>query len=377
MSGLTEARVAARRWLFDKALPLWATTGVDGDGSFHETLDFAARPHRNAVRRMRVTARQIHVFSEARVLGWAGPAERLVRDGLGALIARCWASDCRPGWIHLNAPDGSVLHPGRDAYDHAFALFALAWAWRATADPRAAEYGRRTWDYLDAVLADPVRGGVFEGDPRKSPRRSNPQMHLLEAALAWYDATGEREYLDRADDLVRLFLDRLFEPATGTLGEFFSDDWSPLPDARGAMVEPGHHFEWAWLLCWAADRGATDATAEAERLYDVAIATGLDSRGYAVDETDRFGRVTRATRRLWPQTELVKAGLAMARLGRPAEAERAAACALRLFEDYLATDVPGLWHDQYDADGRMIARDVPASTFYHLMVAFRELLGTN
>jgi len=41
---------------------------------------------------------------------------------------------------------------------------------------------------------------------------------------------------------------------------------------------------------------------------------------------------------------------------------------------YLATDVPGLWMDQFDADGRGMTEFVPASTLYHVMVAFRELV---
>ncbi len=48
---------------------------------------------------------------------------------------------------------------------------------------------------------------------------------------------------------------------------------------------------------------------------------------------------------------------------------------LKFMDGYLATDVPGLWMDQFDEDGRGIAPNVPASTFYHVLVAFREYLA--
>ena len=41
---------------------------------------------------------------------------------------------------------------------------------------------------------------------------------------------------------------------------------------------------------------------------------------------------------------------------------------------YLGTRVPGLWIDQFDAQGEARADVVPASTLYHLVVAFEDLL---
>ena len=43
-------------------------------------------------------------------------------------------------------------------------------------------------------------------------------------------------------------------------------------------------------------------------------------------------------------------------------------------DSYLATEVAGLWQDQFDAAGRGLTAKVPASTLYHIVVAFRELI---
>src|SRR3546814_14289476 len=71
-------------------------------------------------------------------------------------------------------------------------------------------------------------------------------MHLLEACLALHEATKETAYLDRAGLLLDLFRDRFL--VTGSLREFFTDDLRPAPGDAGRIVEPGHHFEWVWLL---------------------------------------------------------------------------------------------------------------------------------
>ena len=76
----------------------------------------------------------------------------------------------------------------------------------------------------------------------------------------------------------------------------------------------------------------------------------------------------RATRRLWPQTELIKSHVANG------DAEQAARVALRVLDAYLVTNPVGLWSDQFDAAGHPCAPTVPASTLYHLVVAFEELL---
>jgi mannose/cellobiose epimerase-like protein (N-acyl-D-glucosamine 2-epimerase family) len=199
-------------------------------------------------------------------------------------------------------------------------------------------------------------------------------MHLLEASLEWFEASGEARFLARAREMVGLFQGRFFDRPTGTLTEFFSADLIAAEGAPGQVVAPGHHFEWSWLLAWAERLGAGDARAEAERLYAYGLRHGLDPHGFAIDECDRHGRQVRQSRRAWPQTELIKAYLNRAGQGDAGAAEAAAKVTLAFLDSYLATEIPGLWMDQFDAEGRGLTDAAPASTFYHVMVAFRELI---
>jgi mannose/cellobiose epimerase-like protein (N-acyl-D-glucosamine 2-epimerase family) len=214
----------------------------------------------------------------------------------------------------------------------------------------------------------------MESAPPALPRRSDPHMHLLEATLEWSEAAGEARFLALAGRMVTLFSDRFFDRDTGTLREFFTADLGPAEGAAGQVVAPGHHFEWSWLLAWADRRSAGHANAEGGALYDFAIRHGLDRSGFAIDECDRTGRQVRLSRRAWPQTELIKAYLNAARQGDAGAAEAAARLTQAFLGSYLATETRGLWMDQFDAHGVGMTDAAPASTLYHVVVAFRELL---
>ena len=371
---LQQAARRAKAWLIQDALPLWGTAGVDASGSFHERLDFDGRPDPHSTRRMRVQARQLYVFSEAAMRGWWAPARQTADAGFKALVRDCWARDGKPGFLHTLSPTQAPLDLKRDAYDHAFGLFALASYYRISREPRALELAHAILDVLQSGLADRVNGGFVESLPEVLPRRSDPHMHLLEATLEWHAATGEARFLDLASGMVALFKSRFYDGPTGTLREFFAADLSPAEGHPGDVVAPGHHFEWCWLLAWAKASGAGDAKAQADVLYDYAMRHGLDGRGLAIDECDRHGHQVRRSRRAWPQTELIKAHLTKAREGLPGAADAAARVTIEVLDSYLATDVAGLWMDQFDENGRGMTRMAPASTLYHLVVAFRELL---
>ena len=355
-----------RAWVTQAALPFWADHGQQKNGLFYEQVGYDGAPDPGGFRRMRVQARQVWCMAHARRMGWH-PAPGLER-GLDAMIATCWSPDGRPGWVHRLNPDGSVLDGQRDAYDHAFALFALAECHLVLGDPRARQIADATLAFMDAEMAHPL-GGYQESLPPALPRRANPHMHLLEANLAWRAASGDDGFRARADTLIGLFADHFYDAETGTIGEYFDEALSPMPGPPGDSREPGHHFEWAWLLHQSAEAGGRDEMAKGARLYAWGLEHGLDADRLAVDECDRSGAQVRASRRSWPQTELLKSQLVMS------DGAAAEATAARILDQYLATDVPGLWIDQFDAQGRPCAPVVPASTLYHVLLSFDRLLA--
>jgi mannose-6-phosphate isomerase len=199
-------------------------------------------------------------------------------------------------------------------------------------------------------------------------------MHLFEALLALYEATGDSAHLQRASALAALFRAKMFDASRGAVLEFFDADWRPMSDTFGQIVEPGHVFEWSWLLTrWRALDGG-DLDAEAEQLRGFGERYGVDERGVVRDQISIDGAPRKATSRLWTNTERLKANLV--RFEHTGE-EAAASAALQAFEIIMAyCDAPtrGLWRDQRLADGGYADEPTPASILYHIAVALAELL---
>ncbi len=362
-----------RTWIDEQALPLWADTGIDREhGGFVERLTLDGKPADDDYKRMRVQARQIYVYSHAALNGWSGPALDTARQGYAFLCEHYWHAD--GGWIFSTRRDGGALDSLREAYEQAFALFALAWYYRASGDAAVLDWARRTLAFMDERLADSVHGGFRESLPDRLPRRQNPHMHLLEACLALHEASGETAYLDRARRLVALLQDRFLETKTGTLGEYFTADWRPAAGEPGQRVEPGHHFEWVWLLHQYDRARGDDVAAERDMLYRHATAHGVDEDGLAYDGILRDGTADDTNKRLWPQTEAIKALVTRHEAaGDPEAADRLGRLLDTVFNRYLGVG-SGYWVDQVDRRGRGIVEHAPASTFYHLYLAFREVL---
>jgi mannose-1-phosphate guanylyltransferase/mannose-6-phosphate isomerase len=360
-------------WLFEETLPLWSTRGVDDvRGGFHEALALDGSPLAKP-KRVRTMARQIYAFAVAKERGWDGPADSLVAHGID-FIARHGRS-ARGGWVRTLNTDGSVADGAEDAYDHACVLLALAHAHKA-GNADAAILGRETFDFLDGHLEDGKMTGFLETSEGEGLRRSNPHMHLLEAFLAWHAATGDRSYLRRAARIIDLFRSSFFDPESWTLGEYFGDDWKPAPGEKGDWTEPGHQFEWASLLVeFAAATGQKDLVAFARKLYASAIANGLNrATGLAYAAVSRQGIPLALQSRSWPQTEAIKAAIALDGTGGPDLKPEIEARVGRLFRWHIDPAPTGLWIDQIDERGRATATEVPASIFYHLVAALTQYL---
>ncbi|MER8567919.1 mannose-1-phosphate guanylyltransferase/mannose-6-phosphate isomerase [Mesorhizobium sp. M0924] len=370
-SGAWRRRV--HHWLFEETLPLWSTSGVDErHGGFHEALGFDGEALLKP-KRMRTTARQVYAFAVAKARGWDGPADRLISHGI-AFMAGKGRTD-RGGWVRTLNVDGSVADPTEDAYDHSCVLLALAHA-HMCGDPDALRLGQETFVFLDAHLEDSRMTGFLETSDGEGERRSNPHMHLLEAFLAWYEATGDRTYLRRAARIIDLFRSHFFDAESWTLGEYFDAGWKPAAGEKGTWTEPGHHFEWASLLTdFVARSGQGELSNFARKLYASAIANGLNrATGLAYGAVSRQGLPLDLVSRSWPQAEAIKAAIALDGSGGPDLKPEIEARVGRLFRWHIDPAPLGLWIDRIDERGRSLASDVPASIFYHLVCALTQYL---
>ena len=59
-------------------------------------------------------------------------------------------------------------------------------------------------------------------------------------------AEQRHRYLDR--EIATLCLDRFIDRDAAALRELFASDWTPVHGRQGKVLEPGHHYEWTFLL---------------------------------------------------------------------------------------------------------------------------------
>jgi mannose-6-phosphate isomerase len=252
----------------------------------------------------------------------------------------------------------------------------LAHATRALQKPDLLTIADATMDMIEARWTSP-KGGFFEGEVDGPPRRQNPHMHLLEAALALWEVSTNVRWKKIANDLVTLSRTKFFDFKTGALTEYFVEDWARRPGVEGGRVEPGHCFEWAWLFERLSTLGLMDDIGTSSRLVAFARRFGIDpNRGVAINEVFLDGTVRNGDARLWPQTERMKAALAgFRRTGDKGEAHEAVSAFLGL-QLYFDVCVKGLWRDVLSADGSFIEQPAPASSFYHIICGISELLSS-
>jgi len=356
---------ALRRWLFDVALPLWWEVGADRErGGFHEAIDLdgkpLARPHR-----ARTIARQAFSYCEAGRLGWKGPWREAARHALEYFQKHFVVAGDTV--VSVVDTDGGCLDARFDLYDQAFALLAYAGAHRAFGSQAGWHWRARALRAsLEKNYAHPL-GGFWEDRNGGLPQRANPHMHLLEAALAWAALDRDQGWRKMADAIALLCLERMIEGDTGALREFFAHDWTPAPGVSGRICEPGHHYEWAFLLGRWAELSGCGRSAAADRLIAFADAHGIDhGRGVAVNAVLTDGAPHDLVARLWAQAERVRAYLSAGR-------HDGVVPAINGLQRFLATPMPGLWFDQLNENDDFIIEPARATSMYHLIGAVAEL----
>lgn len=366
------------KWLVDQALPLWAGAGFDREsGLFAEQLSFSLQPGPELPTRLTVQARQVFAYALAARRGWFDGASLIVEQAYAAMRRDYFRRSADGGWAFTVFRNGSVADGTRDFYAHAFALLGIASYVQVTGDRSALTIADETLSFLDGKMAASA-GGYIEAFPASAGfRRQNPHMHFFEALLALWECSGEPRFLERADGIFDLFTSRLFQTPTGVLPEYFDDDLRQAQGGDGLIVEPGHHFEWCWLLRrYQRARSTVEVDGMIDALYRHADAHGFDAAGLVVDEVLADGSPRRRTHRLWPMTEAIRCYLVEGRRGRPQALAKAVTVTERLWSSFLAKVPAGTWMDRLDDQGRPACDTIPASSLYHLVGMIEELRET-
>lgn len=367
-------RDAIHCWMFQSALPWWAAHGLDRvHGGYVEQMTMEGHDAAVAFKRTRVTARQIYVFSHGYMMGFE-PGVELARHGVDFLISKTWNGPDK-GFARKLSREGGEFDPTPDLYDIAFVLFAFSWFHRATGDKTARDWMHRTADFVETHMRTPGGEGFLHELPAKGWRQQNPHMHLTEACLAAFEATGEARFSNLVKELVGLFQTRFFDLQSQTLAEYFTDDLKRAPGDDGRIVEPGHQMEWSWILNQSRKLLGLEPAAEIRALTAFAERHGVEPEtGVTFNQIRDDGAPIDRGSRTWPNTERIKSAIALFELDGIDPANVVRSSAGLLLDRYLAHTPRGTWIDAFDAEENPVVKTIPASTLYHIFLAFAEVV---
>ena len=358
-------------WFLLHALPLWSNSGIDrSNGGFYELLKTDLQPI-HVPRRARLIARQIYFFSTGASLGWTGPVTEIVDNGYsylkkhlvsssGAVCSSCMA-------------DGQLVDGRQQLYDAAFVVLGLAKVAQITPFGSEAEYLARR--VIENLKINAYGGYIDLSTP--DIQCSNPHMHLFEALLEWIETSNNdsRFWFGLSSQIADLVINRLIHPESGGIPEFFDNSWHPLIHPYQFRIEPGHQFEWSWLLNrWAKLTSDTLLIDVAARLCYFAERYGVDSeRNVVIESLGLDLTPTSKVSKLWQQAERLKAWHQLSSVYPTAQAELNKMAALNTFNLFLSHQTCGLWFDEMDDSGCFLTKPVKASSGYHIACAINTI----
>lgn len=373
-SSIETSIAEAMRWLEQDALPLWTGRGYDEKlGLFYERLDFQGKPLVGLPRRLMVQCRQIYVQCHLTLRGVIDHRNR-IEQTWNQIEVRFRRVALPHRWAYAVNDAGEVVDTKCDTYSLAFVVLALAWLYRLWPGARWLDLADEIFELMDGPLAAPG-GCAIDGLPRPDVRlRQNPNMHMMEACLALYEAAGRPQDLSRAGAIRAALSSRMIWTDLKALPEVHDESWSPQ-GIEDNWLEPGHHFEWIWLLRRFARYSSTDVSSDIHLLLSRALVEGIDDSNLVVERVAiRSGRIQHS-RRSWGTCEYLKACAAEAEFSPVPSAlwsTRARDALVALQSKFLNTTTSGLWCDRIAKDGAALSVDVPASSLYHFTLAMLE-----
>ncbi|MCR6662225.1 MAG: AGE family epimerase/isomerase [Luteimonas sp.] len=287
--------------------------------------------------------------------------------------------------------DGVVEDDMNHCYGVAFVLLAYSCGLKAGVE-QARDWMDETWNLLEQRFWEPAFGLYRdEADAQwnfTGYRGQNANMHMCEAMLAAFEASGERRYLDRALLLADHMTRRQAAKSDGLVWEHYDSDWNidwdynrddPKHLFRPWGFQPGHQTEWAKLLLILDSHVDVDwLVPTARHLFDTAVARAWDAArgglyyGFAPD-----GSVCDDDKYFWVQAEsLAAAALLAARTSDDIYwqwYDRLWAYSWEHFVDH----EHGAWYRILDADNRKYSdeKSPAGKTDYHTMGACHEVLN--
>ncbi|MGY2441648.1 AGE family epimerase/isomerase [Pseudomonas sp. SDO52101_S400] len=347
----------------DVIVPLWQGPGWNADMALpYEALDAAHQPLPPQRYRAMACARQLYLFSS--LIGVVDNAEARAA-ALFRSLQRHFHDAEFGGWFYSIDPQGKPLDQRKDLYTHAFILFACAHYWEKSREPLVESTLNAALEVIGRRFAtgDGLYEACLDRDwiTLETGPLQNPLMHLAEAFLATLAVREETQVKQALSELCTAMHKRFVDPQAGVLME------KPL-GAVDNWYEPGHQFEWYFLLESSPLLRGSKLHAALDRAFAFTEQYGVVQPSGAVRamlDLNMDGRPKDSTQRIWAQAEYLRA------LTLRPDSEAAVLRQLQALQQHFLH--AGGWHECRDEQGKVSRKDMPSTTPYHLATCYRGL----
>ncbi len=341
-------------------VPVWLGPGWNTQLALpYEAVDAEQQPLPAVRYRAMACARQLFLFSSLidhpSLPDAASRAAALFRS-----LQRHFHDAEHGGWFYSIDPQGAPLDRRKDLYTHAFIIFACAHYWARVREPLVESVLNAALNVVAERFADDdgLYDAVLKEDwnTLNSGPLQNPLMHLAEAFLATVEVREDAATLAALDALTAAMQRRFVDVEHGVMLE------KPLT-AVDNWYEPGHQFEWFFLLESSAHLRGSPLHRSLTTAFAHSEAQGVDPQtGAVVAMLEADGRIKDGTQRIWAQAEYLRA-LTL----RPTSEAALGRQLLALQANFLhATG----WNECLDSNGQISRSDMPSTTPYHLATCY-------
>ncbi|WP_093419027.1 MULTISPECIES: AGE family epimerase/isomerase [unclassified Pseudomonas] len=347
----------------DVIVPLWQGPGWNADMALpYEALDAEHQPLPPQRYRAMACARQLYLF--ASLIGEVPTAQ----ERAGALfrsLQQHFHDAEHGGWFYSIDAQGAPLDLRKDLYTHAFILFACAHYWAKVREPLVESALNAALHVIAQRFA--TGDGLYEASLDRDWSSldcgplQNPLMHLAEAFLATLSVRDDAQVSTALAALCTAMQQRFIDARHGVMME------KPL-GAVDNWFEPGHQFEWFFLLDSSSALRGSALHTSLSRAFAFTEQLGVDPQTGAVAamlDLEQGGRLRDGTQRIWAQAEYLRA------LTLRPDSEAALQRQLNALQQRFLH--PDGWYECLDTTGTVSRRDMPSTTPYHLATCYRGL----
>lgn len=372
----------------ERTLDFYRKNAVDPAGGFFHCFNDDGSIYDKNLRHLVSSCRFIFNFAMSAARTGNTDDKALAEHGLAFLESAHRQADGSYIW---EMRSGEINDSAIMGYGHAFVLLAAACAIKAEISSGRAVLDHvwelmegRFWEHEHGAYIDEFTAGFAQATDY---RGQNVNMHMCEACIAAYQATGDEKFLKRAETLAKGFAQTRANLTGGQVWEHFTSDWEPdfdfnsdKPDDlfRPWGFQPGHQVEWARLLLTLDSiRSAPWYLDRAKSLYDICLQAGRDLEfggiyyGYAPD-----GAICAPSKYYWVHSETIATAWRL--FQRTADQSYSADYEnlWRYSWDHFVDHDHGAWYRILNREGKKMTlqKSPPGKTDYHTVGVVWDIL---